>query len=272
MTSPKRRSGAAASPAKTLALRDVERALLARARASRSPSSTSSAPAAQKPSSSKTSRASSARMPVAILGHSPVGWQNSGMGGPTGFLTLSSSECPSDDDGCSCSRSTLTDILEPSAPPRYFLSARAAMGIMRRAKRRGLRLPAALSAALAATVASRYQLRSRGAEPRESTAPSPKVSSSARSRRAVSSGTRTRTRRADTSSPPSVPAEPDTPSAPTTKDDSSLPRPSIPATGAKGATTPDVTSSVRRLTPLEEERLMGWPDGWTIAPWPVPRP
>ena len=45
-----------------------------------------------------------------------------------------------------------------------------------------------------------------------------------------------------------------------------------------GATTPTlrrngggmaagIGSSVRRLTPLECERLMGWPDGWTDIPW-----
>lgn len=26
-------------------------------------------------------------------------------------------------------------------------------------------------------------------------------------------------------------------------------------------------SSVRRLTPMECERLQGWPDGWTDIPW-----
>lgn len=26
-------------------------------------------------------------------------------------------------------------------------------------------------------------------------------------------------------------------------------------------------ATVRRLTPLECERLMGWPDGWTDVPW-----
>ena len=28
-----------------------------------------------------------------------------------------------------------------------------------------------------------------------------------------------------------------------------------------------VLAAVRRLTPLECERLMGWPDGWTDIPW-----
>ena len=26
-------------------------------------------------------------------------------------------------------------------------------------------------------------------------------------------------------------------------------------------------TAVRRLTPMECERLMGWPDGWTDIPW-----
>ena len=26
-------------------------------------------------------------------------------------------------------------------------------------------------------------------------------------------------------------------------------------------------ATVRRLTPMECERLMGWPDGWTDVPW-----
>lgn len=29
----------------------------------------------------------------------------------------------------------------------------------------------------------------------------------------------------------------------------------------------EVTATVRRLTPMECERLMGWPDGWTDIPW-----
>lgn len=28
-----------------------------------------------------------------------------------------------------------------------------------------------------------------------------------------------------------------------------------------------VKATVRRLTPMECERLMGWPDGWTDIPW-----
>ena len=63
-----------------------------------------------------------------------------------------SSECRSDDAGCSSSEPSLTEILEPpqNVPARYSLSARAARGILRRAEKRGRTLPSHLSAALAA--------------------------------------------------------------------------------------------------------------------------
>ena len=72
-------------------------------------------------------------------------WETSGMGSPTEFWTLSSSEFPSAAEGCS-----LSGILEnPGAHLRkYFLSARAAQGILRRAAKRGRALPPALQQAL----------------------------------------------------------------------------------------------------------------------------
>ena len=73
-------------------------------------------------------------------------WGNSGMGSPTGFLTLSTSEYPS--EGAACS---LSDILETGGvPPRYFLSAKACRGILRRAAKRGKTLPRSLQDALEA--------------------------------------------------------------------------------------------------------------------------
>lgn len=66
-------------------------------------------------------------------------------------LTLSLSEwnhtlVPSHSDGTVCS---LSDILETGAvPQRYFLSAKACAGILRRAEKRGRALPAQLAAAL----------------------------------------------------------------------------------------------------------------------------
>jgi hypothetical protein len=67
------------------------------------------------------------------------------MGSPTGFWTLSSSECPS-----AAVASSLSDILESPGPHlrKYFLSWKAAAGILRRAAKRGRALPAQLQQAL----------------------------------------------------------------------------------------------------------------------------
>lgn len=78
------------------------------------------------------------------LAPSSEGWRNSGMGSPTGFLTLNISECLSDAGVCS-----LSDILETGdLPQRYFLSAKACSGILRRAGKRGKALPEPLARAL----------------------------------------------------------------------------------------------------------------------------
>lgn len=80
------------------------------------------------------------------LAPSSEGWRNSGMGSPTAFLTLNTSEFHSDADVCS-----LSDILETGAlPQRYFLSATACRGILRRAENRGKTLPPQLARALKA--------------------------------------------------------------------------------------------------------------------------
>jgi hypothetical protein len=75
------------------------------------------------------------------------------MGSPTAFLTLSTSEwnhtlAPSLKDEGVCS---LSDILETGdVPQRYFLSAKACSGILRRAAKRGKGLPQPLLEALKA--------------------------------------------------------------------------------------------------------------------------
>ena len=71
------------------------------------------------------------------------GWSNAGMASPGGYLTLSISEWPSAAAVCS-----LSEVLETEAQPRYFLSPRACLGILRRAKNRGKTLPRQLQAAL----------------------------------------------------------------------------------------------------------------------------
>ena len=79
-----------------------------------------------------------------ILAPSSEGWGNSGMGSPTEFWTLSTSEWPSDAVVCSLSDTLETGIV----PQRFFLSATACQGILRRADKRGKELPPALQAAL----------------------------------------------------------------------------------------------------------------------------
>lgn len=84
-------------------------------------------------------------------------WQNAGMGSPTAFLTLSTSEHadtlgPSRNGGAVCS---LSDILETGdVPRRYYLTAKACRGILRRAEKRGKVLPPQLARALQAVAGS----------------------------------------------------------------------------------------------------------------------
>jgi hypothetical protein len=73
-------------------------------------------------------------------------WQNSGMGSPTEFWTLSGLESPSAVGVCSLSHTLETG----DVPQRYFLSAKACAGILRRAERRGKELPGQLRQALQA--------------------------------------------------------------------------------------------------------------------------
>jgi hypothetical protein len=86
------------------------------------------------------------------------------MGSPTEFWTLSTSEsnhilAPSLKDGGVCS---LSDVLEAGdVPQRYFLSAKACAGILRRADKRGKELPPALRQALQQVVAASSEPESR---------------------------------------------------------------------------------------------------------------
>ena len=78
-------------------------------------------------------------------------WANSGMGSPTGFLTLNSCEhasipapFPSDEGVCS-----LSDVLETGeVPQRFFLTAKACQGLLNRAEKRNKKMPISIYAAL----------------------------------------------------------------------------------------------------------------------------
>ena len=92
----------------------------------------------------RTSPASCLANEDGILEPSSGRWASSGMGSPTECLTLNTSEWPSDAAVCS-----LSDTLETGdVPQRFYLSAKACQGILRRAEKRGKKLPPQLHKAL----------------------------------------------------------------------------------------------------------------------------
>ena len=80
-----------------------------------------------------------------------VSWQ---MGGALlgEYMTLSFGESPSEERG-----SLLSQILEDKPHPKYYLSAKACQGILRRAKNRGKQLPEQLEKALIRQSASKNE-------------------------------------------------------------------------------------------------------------------
>jgi hypothetical protein len=71
---------------------------------------------------------------------SSTGWASSGMAWRGESSTPSYSTFRSGEGGPSCSRRVgLVDVLEPNAAPQYWVSARAAAGILRRAERSEIR-------------------------------------------------------------------------------------------------------------------------------------
>jgi len=96
----------------------------------------------------RTSQDSCQPTTVMQWGASSMSWPTSGRWESSGeWWTRSTSGWPNDG---SASLSSLASILEESVPTRYFLSARAARGILNRAQRRGRTLPEPLHAALSA--------------------------------------------------------------------------------------------------------------------------
>ena len=96
----------------------------------------------------KTCRASSVQTVDGTLVPSLGRWQNAGMGSHTGCLTLNTSEFPKDADVC-----LLSDVLEiGNLPQKFYLSPTACAGILRRAEKRGKKLPELLQIALSHSV------------------------------------------------------------------------------------------------------------------------
>jgi hypothetical protein len=253
-------SGQAASPVRTSASLARDEDLPVTDQYSLLPFSTLWSDTALAPSSSKTSLASCPVIAGETWQHSSVAWLSSGMAWRSGLSTLDSSACPSGDDAsssllCEAKRTTLTAVLQPSVPPRFFLSARSAGGILRRASKRGRELPPALNAALTSQ-----------AGPSELSQPT------------ATAGPAGRTRTQDRSL--SIPVWDELPETSDFSTPSSLPMSARVETSETAATLttsdspnrggtsgPQVLTeqTVRRLTPIECERLMGWPDGHTVV-------
>src|SRR5690606_36619915 len=138
-------SSAGASPARTSAWLDAVRDWLASGADCSTSSCASLLSSLPVGFSSRTSLAFCRPMEDGTWEPSSGRWQNSGMGGPTACLTFSTSESPN-----GAVASSLSDVLEDSVHPKYFLSPKACRGILRRAEKRGKELPAALKAALLA--------------------------------------------------------------------------------------------------------------------------
>ena len=100
-------------------------------------------------SSGRTSLASLAVTEEGISLQSSQRFGSAGIASATGCWTLNTSEYPSD-----AVASSLSDILETTGDhlPKYFLSKQACAGILRRAERRGKKLPERLAEALEAVV------------------------------------------------------------------------------------------------------------------------
>jgi hypothetical protein len=131
-------------PARTSASQDFERALLASADTSRLSLYALLNDFAPSGWSGRMCPAFCQSTTEKRLEPSSGSWGNAGMGPHTAFLTLNTPEYHSAAVACS-----LSDILEiGGVPQRYYLSAIACRGILRRAEKRGKALPEPLKLAL----------------------------------------------------------------------------------------------------------------------------
>jgi len=202
-------------------------------------------------------------------------WMNSAMVWRGVCLTRSFSESPSADEECS-----LSDVLESHAPERFFLSPRAAAGILRRAEKRGRTLPSRLQAALESLATGR------GEEQRTTSTSSPQLfpvdsrsadtaqrdqwlrisPTSSFSRPSLPSGPKAQADQREmstTTSPSHITSTPQTPAS--TSGTPMNPKGPEALTDAEDSLRNRAGQlSVRRLTPTECEVLQAFPKGWTV--------
>lgn len=182
-------------------------------------------------------------------------WPTSGISEPGGCWTRSTSEWPSGGDGSLvCS---LRAMLDGDVPGRYYLSPRAAAGILRRAEKRGRELPGHLQTAL-----QRLAQASGPKEAEDLRETSAKTSSPERQDRVSGNPASTLSEQRERTDPVDQA---------TSSHHHSPPVPDTTGTAASStqceawmAQSVETVGTVRRLTPTECERLQGFPLGWTI--------
>ncbi len=244
-------------PANHSASQDSEREWMTRVATSRSPilqSLTSIAPSGL---SGKTYPVSCHLTEDGILVPSSGRWMRSGTGMRGECWTLNTQEHPTirglslNDDGVS----SLSDVLETGeVPKRYFLTAKACAGILRRAEKRGKELPPLLKQALEAMAFDTTQITSPGnfSVPKDNEACHPLVSTAHAPAlvQAMAFEPGSIARNAGPAGEDEV--------CPTLRKEMGDNQPAVRI---------EPNTSVRRLTPTECERLQGFPDGWTQIPW-----
>ena len=185
-------------------------------------------------------------------------WPTSGFTtSPGECWTVDSSECHSDGGAFS----SLPDVLVADVPPRFYLSPKAAAGIIRRAEKRGRSLPRQLDRAL--TELAQRNHSPPGSETPEPTSPTPRPDGS--SRPASLLNTEKHQDKTSDSREPSSPVAISENQRAKVRETHYF-RQLTTGGGKPGQGHPTVRTgqSVRRLTPTECERLQGFPDGWTI--------
>ena len=104
-------------------------------------------------SSSKNSSKSSSRQPLCLLFLKADGTTQTSSVETDGALLTEFSMHNTGESPNAVVESTLSSILEANAPEKYYLSATACEGILRRAERRGKQLPEMLRVALEQQIA-----------------------------------------------------------------------------------------------------------------------
>jgi hypothetical protein len=224
-------------------------------------------------------------------------WPSSGFTiSPGECSTADTSECPSGGDASS----SLPDVLLADVPPRFYLSPRAAAGLLRRAAKRGRALPQPLAEALAA-LASQHRdndKRTTRTSSERSTPTKAELMTTPHRQGTLwdpsceETGATTPRSGEGTSLPASAPSSPNAEESPEPRkqqedrssrssrqpspqpdtmrarmapgDSASSQAPSDPSLATTPTEEPRPAPSLRRLTPSERELLQGFPVSWSV--------